>query len=225
MQERKTEYYKFLVDLLKGSIPRVTDVKKIHRLISYIYEHRLKNRFQAIYEITRTLADSSFQDRLIYYNQIQIIEEEMIEYDSRQNTSSAVDLNKFLKFNIKIVEFEMLLEECANDHIEFWKEIMEVNINLTKVEKYGSLVSNQKEKVKEFFDSMLEINSNNAHIYRLYGEFLVRVCHEDAHNLRYIEKANIIVKNLCESSQLNTKVDKYSDNSHTAIIIISGNEN
>ena len=71
---------------------------------------------------------------------------------------------------------------------------------------------------------MIELNGNNAHILRLYGEFLVRVCHEDSQNMRYIDKANVILKNIGESSQFNTKVDKYSDNAHTSIVIISGDE-
>ena len=29
----------------------------------------------------------------------------MVEYDIKQNVNQAVDMNKFLKFNIKIVEF------------------------------------------------------------------------------------------------------------------------
>lgn len=78
--------------------------------------------------------------------------------------------------------------------------------------------------MKEYFESLLEINSNNAHINTLYGEFLIRVCHEDCQNVRFLEKASVILKNIAESTQFNCKTDKYSDNAHTAIVIISGNE-
>ena len=50
------------------------NVKLIHKLISNIYEHRLKNRFQAIYEITKVNSDGDFVDRLDYYNAIKMIE-------------------------------------------------------------------------------------------------------------------------------------------------------
>lgn len=124
MQEKKMIYYEFMAELLKGSLPRIEDGKRIHRLISFIYEHRLKNRFQAIYEITRSLKNDSMGDRLEFQRAIQVIENEMVEYDIKQNVNLAVDMNKFLNFNVRIVEFEELLEQCANDHIEFWKEIM-----------------------------------------------------------------------------------------------------
>ena len=105
LQEKKMIYYTFLVELLRGSLVRINEPKRIHKLISYLFEHRLKNRFQAIYEITRTLKKPSFTDHLEYFNAIQIIENEMIEYDIKLNANSAVDLNRFLLFNVKIVEF------------------------------------------------------------------------------------------------------------------------
>ena len=106
-----------MVDLLKSCLKRVNDQKKIQRLLSFIYQNRQKNRFQAIYSITRTLENSHLADRLEFYKQINIIETEMIEDDNKQNQNMVVDIGKFFNFNVKIVEFEDKLEKCTKDHI------------------------------------------------------------------------------------------------------------
>ncbi len=65
----------------------------------------------------------------------------MIEDDNKHNQNQVVDINKFFLFNVKIVEFQELLEKCSNDHTDFWKEMLEVNINLKKVAEYGALIT------------------------------------------------------------------------------------
>ena len=107
--------------MLKNCLKRVDEQKKIYLLLSFIYQNRQKNRFQAIYSITRTLLDSNFRDRLEFYRQINKIEVEMVEDDNKQNQNLTVDIGTFFLFNVKIVEFEELLEKCSNDHISFWK--------------------------------------------------------------------------------------------------------
>lgn len=141
-KEIKFHFFCFLIDLLKNCLKRVDDQKKIYLLLSFIYQNRQKNRFQAIYSITRTLLDSNFRDRLEFYRQITKIEIEMIEDDNKQTQNLTVDIGRFFLFNVKIVEFEELLEKCSNDHIEFWKELLEVNINLKKIGELGALITN-----------------------------------------------------------------------------------
>ena len=71
-------YFKLIVELLRSSLSRVSDPKMIHKLISYLFQYRLKNRFQAIYEITKVVKNGSFTDKIEYFNAIQMIESEMI---------------------------------------------------------------------------------------------------------------------------------------------------
>lgn len=93
---------------------------------------------------------------------------------------------RFLKFNLKIVEFEQLLETCSNNHVDFWNELLETNLNIQKLESCGAIIANQKEVVKDYFHEMQELNSNNAHIMILYGQFLAWVCNEDFQNLKLL---------------------------------------
>lgn len=65
----------------------------------------------------------------------------MVEDDLKHNQNQVVDINKFFLFNVKIVEFEDLLEKCSNDHTDFWKEMLELNINLKKIAEFGALIT------------------------------------------------------------------------------------
>lgn len=72
-------------------------------------------------------------ERIEYLTQMKLVEEEMVETENKKHNSMAVDMMKFLHFNIRIVEFEKILDQCTNNHIEFWKEILEVNLNIQKL--------------------------------------------------------------------------------------------
>lgn len=53
--EQKVEFFAFVIDILKENLNRFGDAKRIHLLLSFIYQYRQKNRFQALYSIKRTL--------------------------------------------------------------------------------------------------------------------------------------------------------------------------
>lgn len=59
-------------------------------------------------------------DRIEYREQIKLVELEIASDQSKKNANLAVDMVRFLKFNLKIVEFEKELERCTNNHIDFW---------------------------------------------------------------------------------------------------------
>lgn len=50
----------------------------------------------------------------------------------------------------------------------------------------GSLVTNSKEQVKDEFEALLEVNTNNVHVLLLYGHFLIEVTNEELINVKYI---------------------------------------
>ena len=88
-------------------------------------------------------------NRLYFYHQINLIEGEMIEDDSKDLTNKAVDINKFFEYNNLIVSFEEMLEECSRAHISFWKELLEANTDIKKLEKSGTIVTKSKDAVRD----------------------------------------------------------------------------
>ncbi len=85
---------------------RFNEAKKIHLFLSFIFQYRQKNRFQAIYSLNRTLKENTFLNRLYFYHQINLIEGEMIEDDTKDVTNKAVDISKFFDYSNLIVSFE-----------------------------------------------------------------------------------------------------------------------
>lgn len=107
-----------------------------------------------------------------------LIEGEMIEDDSKDITNKAVDINKFFDYNNLIVSFEEMLEDCSRAHISFWKELLEVNTDIKKLERSGTMVTKSKDTVRDEFEKMIGMNPNNVHTLTVYGRFLIDVANE-----------------------------------------------
>ncbi len=89
---------------------------------------------------------------MYYFHQINLIEDEMKEDDNKENVNKTVDINKFSLFNNLIVDFEKVIEFCVNEYMDFWKELLEPNINIKRLEQCGSTITIRKEEVKKAFD-------------------------------------------------------------------------
>ena len=110
----------------------------------------------------------------------------MIEDDSKDSTNKAIDINKFFDYNNLIVSFQEMIEDCTRNHISFWKELLEVNTDIKKLEKSGTSVTNSKDNVRDEFQKMLVMNPNNIHTLTVYGRFLIDVANEEASNIKYL---------------------------------------
>jgi hypothetical protein len=44
-----------------------------------------------------------------------------------------------------------MIEDCTRNHISFWKELLEVNTDIKKLEKSGTSVTNSKDNVRDEF--------------------------------------------------------------------------
>ncbi len=73
----------------------------------------------------------------------------MIEDDSKDSSNKAIDINKFFVFNNFIVKFQEMLEDCTHKHVSFWKELLELNTDIKKLQKSGTMVTNSKDQVRE----------------------------------------------------------------------------
>ena len=68
-----------------------------------------------------------------------------------------------------------MLEDCSRAHISFWKELLEVNTDIKKLERSGTTVTKSKDMVRDEFEKMITMNPNNVHILTVYGKFLIDV--------------------------------------------------
>lgn len=221
-----TNWYHFTLCLVKQSLVKFENSQKLHLLIANILKQRLNNKFSSLYNLARCdRLGSDFIYRLqVEHNKLNI-QYEMYEDDERHNEKKSVNINKFFEFNNLVVKFEERIERCVNDHIEFWKELIEPTIDVKKLEQYGSIIISQKEKTKELFDEMNLLNPNNCHVLTIYGYFLMNVANDESQYLKILDRADSIRRNLSTSKHVaDEKKMKYGDNSQTAILVISGNE-
>ena len=70
----------------------------------------------------------------------------------------------------------------------------------------------------------MDSSPNSIHLLTVYGKFLLEVTNEETYNVKYIEKAELIFKNIKESTKIDEAGTKYEENANTAVVVISGDD-
>ena len=153
--------------------------------------------------------------------------EEIMDEDNTKNMNkfqnSSIDITKFFNFNMRLIDFEITLSESSHTHILFWKELLENKVSLEELNRRGSMITQEKEEIREEFEEMVGINSKNSKLLELYCDFLVLVCHDNENARAIRDKASFLFIGDKSNSGRSIIENKYSANSSdTGIIIISG---
>jgi PAS domain S-box-containing protein len=147
----------------------------------------------------------------------------MVEMDDKEVNKTA-EINKYFEYTNKLVRFEDNIESCTKHHIEFWRMIMDSNPDIRSLEDLGTQITRSKDQLKGEFDALLASNPNSVHLLTVYGKFLLEVTNEETYNVKHLEKAEVILKNIKESSKIDETGVKYEENANTAVLIISGDD-
>lgn len=119
------------------------------------------------------------------------------------------EINKYFDYTNKLVAFESDLENCTNHHLEFWKLILDPSPDIRRLEDLGTSITRSKDQLKNDFESILASNPNSIHLLTVYGRFLLEVTNEETYNVKYLEKAETILKNIKESNKIDEASSKY----------------
>jgi len=67
-------------------------------------------------------------------------EDSMKEKDklSVDSGSKNIDVGRVIKFQDDLVDFVKIVNQCVNQHIEFWNELNEINPDISKLSNLGS---------------------------------------------------------------------------------------
>lgn len=145
-EESSTQWYQFVLGLLRYSLVKFEGSRSIHLLMAYVLKQRLNNKFSALYNLAKVLErGSSLTFSLLVHHNKECIQYEMVDDDDRHNEKKSVNINKFFEFNNLVVRFEERIARSVNLHIEFWKELTETSIDIGKLEKLGSTIISHKE--------------------------------------------------------------------------------
>ena len=117
-----------------------------------------------------------------------MIEEELKETDNSSLENQGVDVNMIVEFQNKLAIFQNAIENSVNLHLDFWRELLEENPDIQKLQKLGSKITNTVEKNGELFQKLNGMNSNHIKSLEVYGNFLKEIVNDDGEGQRLLEK-------------------------------------
>jgi hypothetical protein len=130
----------------------------------------------------------NLQEDYSIYRYKNLIEEEMLEGDIRTSETKGIDVNIIVHFQNKFVEFQSSIEKSVDLYLDFWKELLEENPDIQKLQSLGSKITNAVEHTTELFKKLIEINTNHIKMLQIYGNFLKFIVNDDIEGQRIIEK-------------------------------------
>jgi hypothetical protein len=103
----------------------------------------------------------------------------MIEADTRNQETKGIDVNIIVHFQNKYVIFQNAIERSVGLHLEFWRELLEENPDIQKLQSLGNKITNTVEETNDLFKILNEMNSNHIKCLELYGFFLKEIVNDD----------------------------------------------
>jgi len=220
-------WYTWVKTLLVDALEKFPKSARLHLLYAYIQREKLHNKFKALFEMMITEDNKpNMEEEFSIYRYKNLIEEEMIENDARTSESKGVDVNIIVHFQNKFVTFQSVIEKAVELHLDFWRELLENNPDIQKLQGLGSHITHSVEETSDQFKKLNEINPNHIKMLQIYGNFLKDIVNDDVEGQRILEKAEYVDKSAMVNKQFidNDRL-KYGENSNTCIITCSGNFN
>ena len=209
-------------DLLDSKFPKST---RLHMLYAYVQREKLHNKFKALYEMMITEENKpNMEEEFSIFSYKNVIEEEMIENDARNSESKGVDVNVIVDFQNKFVDFQAAVENDVDLHLEFWRELLENNPDIQKLQSLGAKITHSFEQTSGEFKKLNDINPNHIKMLQIYGNYLKDIVNDDVEGQRTLEKAEYVDKSSAVNKQfIDNDHLKYGENSNTCILTVSGN--
>lgn len=223
--EKELLWYEWLKDILDEGLEKFEESTTLHLLNAYLHQEKLSNRFKALYELLETDENKpQIQIEFAIFRYKNIIEEEIVEHDANNSENKGIDVNILVLFQNKFVEFQNHIEKSVNFHLDFWRELLEDNPDIQKLQSLSSKITRSVEEVAGNFDKICEINNNHTRMLKIYGNFLRNIVNDDAEGRKLIERAEYIEKTSLANKQfIDNERLKYGENSTTCIVTCSGN--
>ena len=225
--EKAKNWYAFVRGILLEAFEKYSKSNRLHMLYAYVLQEKLKNKYKALFELMKVKEHKpNLLEDFSIYRYKNLIEEEMIESDIRNSESKGMDVNIIVHFQNRFVEFQSAIEKSVLFHLDFWRELLEENPDIQKLQGLGSKITNNVEVTSEMFKKLNEMNPNNIKCLQIYGNFLKDIVNDDTEGQRILEKAEYVDKSSMVNKQfIDNERLKYGENSNTCIATCSGNFN
>jgi PAS domain S-box-containing protein len=218
-------WYLWIKSLLLEALERFPKSVKLHLLYAYVQKEKLDNKFKGLFELMIALeAKPSIEEEYAIFRYKNIIEDEIIENDQKHIELKGIDVNLIVDFENKFVDFQTAIEAAVESHLDFWRELLENNPEIQKLQTLGSYITKSLEAAERQYERLCAINPNHVKMLKIYGNFLKEVVHDENEGQRILDKAEQVDKSSAANRQF---VDddklKYGDNANPSIVTCSGN--
>ena len=194
-------------------------------MAAYILHTRLNLKWKAIYEI-EIIQNESTNPKIFTgsYAYIHLIEHEMIEKEIRKKESSGLDVMNLMNFQKHYADFNNKVSKAFDYYFEFWSQLASEKPILQLIKTLGTKINSTNDEIKEAFDQLLDVNSNQVKTILLYGNYMKLVVNDNEEAEKVISKASNLVNSgqtgRGYGEQLNQL--KYSDATNLCIVVCSG---
>ena len=218
-------WYTWIKHLISDALERIPKSTRLHMLYAYVQREKLHNKFKALYEMMITEENKpNMEEEFSIFSYKNVIEEEMIENDARNSESKGVDVNVLVDFQNKFVDFQAAVENDVDLHLEFWRELLENNPDIQKLQSLGAKITHSFEQTSGEFKKLNDINPNHIKMLQIYGNYLKDIVNDEVEGQRTLEKAEYVDKSSAVNKQfIDNDHLKYGENSSTCILTVSGN--
>ena len=115
----------------------------------------------------------------------------MKETDVVNTESKGLDVVLVVEYQNKYVDFQAALTDSVNMYTEFWRELMEENPDIQKLQILGTKITVTIEKATQLFKLLTGINPNSIRVLELYGNFLHDIVNDETESKRILERLNL----------------------------------
>jgi hypothetical protein len=112
----------------------------------------------------------------------------MKETDVVNTESKGLDVELVVEYQNKYVDFQAALTDSVNMYTEFWRELMEENPDIQKLQILGTKITVTIEKATQLFKLLTGINPNSIRVLELYGNFLQDIVNDETESKRILER-------------------------------------
>ncbi|KAL4478284.1 hypothetical protein ABPG72_016596 [Tetrahymena utriculariae] len=219
------KWYQFVRSILEDSLEKFVKSSRLHLLHAFVQHEKLKNKFKALFELMIAREHKpNIQEEFSIFRFANLIEDEIKDSDEKTGDTRNVDVNKIVLFQKRFIEFQEIIDKSVQLHLDFWRELLEENPEIQKIESMGSKITSTVEQVKDQFQKLRDIYSNHIKCLEIYGYFLKDIVNDDIEgekildNVKYAKNSQSVNKQFVDQDRL-----KYGENSNTAILTVSGN--
>jgi PAS domain S-box-containing protein len=218
------EWYLWVKQILLDSLEKFPKSSRLHILYAYVQREKLKNKFKALFEIM--IADENkptIEEEFSIHRYKNIIEEAIIDSDNKISENKGVNVNIIVDFENKFVDFQTVIGNSVELHLDFWRELLENTPEIQKLQTLGSMITRSVEETNKHFKILTTINPNQVKMLKTFGNFLKDIVNDESEAAKILEKAEyndrtaVVNKQFLDNDRL-----KYGENSNTCIITISG---